>query len=85
MTTGFTGFMEIAEVAHRKMPYFRFLRVRSNVCFCFTTALFDYHWTQILCEVEEQATCMPMKKKKKKEGGKKKKKCFIWPLVRNKY
>ena len=23
-------------------------------------ALFDYHWTQILCEVEKQATCMPM-------------------------
>ena len=27
------------------------------VCFCL---IFDYHWTQILCEVEEQATCMPM-------------------------
>ena len=30
------------------------------VCFCLITALFDYHWTQILCEVEKQATCMPM-------------------------
>ena len=28
--------------------------------FCLITALFDYHCTQILCEVEEQATCMPM-------------------------
>ena len=27
------------------------------VCFCLITALFDY---QILCEVEEQASCMPM-------------------------
>ena len=30
------------------------------VCFCPITALFDYHCTQILCEVEQQATCMPM-------------------------
>ena len=26
-----TCFTEIAEVAQRKMPYFRFLRIRSNV------------------------------------------------------
>ena len=30
------------------------------VCFRLIIALFDYHWTQILCEVEEQATCMLM-------------------------
>ena len=30
------------------------------VCFCLIIALFDYHCTQILCEVEKQATCMPV-------------------------
>ena len=30
------------------------------VCFCLIIALFDYHCTQILCEVEEEATCMSM-------------------------
>ena len=47
-----TCFTEIAEVAQRKILHFRFLRIRSNVCFCLVIVLFDYHWTQILCEVE---------------------------------
>ena len=40
--------------------HFRFQRIRSNVSVFVLIALLDYHWTQILCEVEEQATCMPM-------------------------
>ena len=38
----------------------RFESSLKCVCFCLITALFDSHWTQILCEVEEEATCMPM-------------------------
>ena len=40
------------------LPFFESLL--KCVCFCLITVLFDYHWTQILCEVEEQATYMPM-------------------------
>ena len=54
-------------VLRRLPPKSRMAKCRTSVlsslkcvCFCLITALFDYHWTQILCEVEEQATCMPM-------------------------
>ena len=55
-----TYFMEIAEVVQHKMPYFRFWRLLKCVSFLPTVVLFDNHWTQILCEVDEQATRMPM-------------------------
>ena len=52
----------------RRLPKSRSAKCRTSVfenslkcvCFFLIIALFDYHWTQILCEVEEQATCMPM-------------------------
>ena len=54
----------MVEVVQSKMSYFRFFRIRLNVCFCLINniiiALFDYHCPQIFCEFEEQATCMPM-------------------------
>ena len=40
------------------LPFFESLL--RCVCFCIITDLFDHHWTQILCEVEEQATSMSM-------------------------
>ena len=51
-----TCFTEIPSraVQNAVLPFF------ENSLKCVLTALFDYHWTQILCEVEEQATCMPM-------------------------
>ena len=43
------------------MLYFRFFENSLECfCFCLIIALFDYHCTQVLCEVEEQATCMSM-------------------------
>ena len=56
-----TCFTEIAEVVQNVvLPFFE--NSLKCVCFCLIIALFDYqyHWTRILCEVEEQATCMPM-------------------------
>ena len=47
-----TCFTEIAQNA--VLPFFE--SSLKCVCFCLITALFDYHWITILCEVEEQAT-----------------------------
>ena len=41
------------------LPFFE--NLLKCVYFCLIITLFDYHWTQILDDVEEQATCMPMR------------------------
>ena len=43
-----TSFTKISEVA--QLPCFE--KSLKLVCLCLIIALFDYHWTQILCEVE---------------------------------